>query len=291
MKQKGSRRIEPYLFILPTIILFIFVLAVPLFNVFKFSLGDSNIIEGFKEWNSFENFEYLTTPRFLKSLGVTAVYVVCGVTGIVVCGMLVALALNKPMPLRGLFRSIVIIPWIVPHAFAASMWSWVLNSQFGFINQLLTKLNLISSPISFLSDGTALPTVIMVRIWQGTPFMIISLMAVLQTIPSDIEEAIELDGASAIQKSRYITLPYLRPVLMTATLIITAWTIQIFDTVYIMTAGGPARQTQLVAIEIYNKAFIDYDLGTSCAIAILVFIIVGIIGFIKFKNERMVEDA
>ncbi len=291
MKQKGRRRIEPYIFILPTIILFIFVLAVPLFNVFKFSLGDSNIIEGFKGWNSFENFEYLTTSRFLKSLGVTAIYVVFGVLGIVICGMLVALALNKPMPLRGLFRSIVIIPWIVPHAFAASMWSWVLNSQFGFINQLLKNLNLISEPISFLSDGTALPTVIMVRIWQGTPFMIISLMAALQTIPSDIEEAIELDGASAIQKFRYITLPYLKPVLTTTTLIITAWTIQIFDTVYIMTAGGPARQTQLVAIEIYNKAFIDFDLGTSCAIAILVFVIVGIIGFIKFKNERMVEDA
>ena len=290
MKRKGIHKIEPYMFILPTVLLFVLVLAVPLFNVFKFSLGDSNIIEGFKAWNSFENFEYLTTTKFLKSLGVTAIYVIFGVLGIVIFGTLVSLTLNKPMPLRGLFRCIVIIPWVVPHAFAASMWSWVLNSQFGFINQLLMKLNLITEPLSFLSDGMALPTVIMVRIWQGTPFMFISLMAALQMIPSDIEEAAKLDGASALQKFRYITLPYLKPVLTTTTLIVTAWTIQIFDTVYIMTGGGPARQTQLVALEIYNKAFLDYDLGTSCAIAIVVLFIVGVIGFFKFRNERMVDD-
>lgn len=290
MKRKGIHKIEPYMFILPTVLLFVLVLAVPLFNVFKFSLGDSNIIEGFKAWNSFENFEYLTTTKFLKSLGVTAIYVIFGVLGIVIFGTLVSMTLNKPMPLRGLFRCIVIIPWVVPHAFAASMWSWVLNSQFGFINQLLMKLNLITEPLSFLSDGMALPTVIMVRIWQGTPFMIISLMAALQMIPSDIEEAAKLDGASALQKFRYITLPYLKPVLTTTTLIVTAWTIQIFDTVYIMTGGGPARQTQLVALEIYNKAFLDYDLGTSCAIAIVVLFIVGVIGFFKFRNERMVDD-
>lgn len=290
MKKNTLSKLEPYLFILPTIILFVLVLAIPLFNVFKFSLGESNIIEGYKEWNSFKNFQYLLEPKFLKSLAVTGVYVVFGVAGIVVFGTLVALALNKPMPLRGLFRSVVIIPWIVPHAFAASMWSWVLNSQFGFINQLLVFLNLIDKPLSFLSDGTALPTVIFVRIWQGTPFMIISLMAALQTIPSDIEEAAELDGANVLQKFRYITLPYIKPVLTTTTLIVTAWTVQIFDTVYIMTGGGPARQTELVALEIYNQAFLEYNLGTASAVALLVLLIVGVIGYIKFKNERQVED-
>lgn len=290
MNKKSKFNIEPYLFIGPTVLLFIFVLALPLINVIWFSLGDSNIIQGFKAWNGFENFSYLAGGRFIKSLGVTFVYVVFGVAGIVVFGLLASLALNKPMPFVGVFRSIAIIPWIVPHAFAASMWSWVLNSQFGFLNQLLMKLRLISEPISFLSDGTALPTVIMVRIWQGTPFMIISLLAALQTIPSDIDEAADLDGASLWQKFRYITLPYLKPVLLTSTLIVTAWTIQIFDTVYIMTGGGPARQTQLVALEIYNKAFLDYDLGTASAIALVVLVVVGAIGFFKFKMEKGVED-
>lgn len=290
MGKKGRFKIEPYLFILPTVILLIFILGIPLVNVLKFSLGKSNIIEGYIEWNSFGNFRYLASSKFLKALGVTGIYVAFGVMGTVVFGILAALALNKPMPLRGLFRSIVIIPWIVPDAFAASMWKWVLNSQYGFINQLLMELNLISQPISFLGDGNALWTVIVVRIWKAAPFMIISLIAALQVIPLDIEEAADLDGASVIQKFRYITLPYLKPVLITTTLIVTAWTFQIFDTVYIMTAGGPARQTQLVALEIYNKAFLDYDLGTACAIALVVLLIVGMIGFFKFKRERKVED-
>lgn len=290
MKNKSQFNIEPYLFIAPTILLFILVLVMPLVNVIWFSLGDSNIIQGFKEWNGFKNFTYLISDRFMKSLGVTFIYVVFGVAGIVFFGLLVAISLNKPMPFVGVFRSIAIIPWIVPHAFAASMWSWVLNSQFGFINQLLMKLQLITKPISFLSDGTALPTVIMVRIWQGTPFMIIALLAALQTIPTDIDEAADLDGASLWQKFLYITLPYLKPVLLTSALIVTAWTIQIFDTVYIMTGGGPARQTQLVALEIYNKAFLDYDLGTASAIALVVLVVVGTIGFFKFRAEKGVED-
>lgn len=290
MGKKGINKIEPYLFILPTVILLIFILGIPLVNVVRFSLGKSNTIQGFIEWNSFGNFQYLVSSKFLKALGVTGIYVAFGVIGTVVFGILVALSLNKPMPLRGLFRSIVIIPWIVPDAFAASMWKWVLNSQYGFINQLLMELNLISQPISFLGDGKALWTVIVVRVWKAAPFMIISLIAALQVIPLDIEEAADLDGASAIQKFRYITLPYLKPVLVTTTLIVTAWTFQIFDTVYIMTTGGPARQTQLVALEIYNKAFLDYDLGTACAIALVVLLIVGMIGFFKFKRERKVED-
>lgn len=289
MKNKKLYKIEPYLYIFPTVILLILVLGIPLVNVFRFSMGKSNVIQGYLEWNSFENFKYLIEPEFLSSLRITVIYVVFGVAGIVIFGTLVAVALNKPMPCRGLFRSIVIIPWVVPQAFAASMWSWVLNSQFGFINQLLMKLDLIAKPISFLGDGKALATVIIVRIWQGTPFMIISLMAALQTIPADIEEAAELDGAGAIARFRYITFPYLKSVLATTTLIVTAWTIQIFDTVYIMTGGGPARQTELVALEIYYKAFRDYDLGIACAIALVVLLIVGVIGAIKFKNERAVE--
>ena len=190
-----SGRAEPYLYLLPTIVLFVFILAVPLFNLFKYSLGDSNIIQGFKEWNSFENFKYLGSPKFLSSVWVTVIYVFFGVLGVVLCGTIVSLALDKPIPGRGAFRAVAIIPWVVPQAFAASMWSWVVNAQFGFINQLLRSLGLIQDNLSFLSENTALATVIIVRIWQGTPFVIISLLAALQTIPEDIQEAADLDGA------------------------------------------------------------------------------------------------
>ena len=278
-----SGRAEPYLYLLPTIVLFVFILAVPLFNLFKYSLGDSNIIQGFKEWNSFENFKYLGRPKFLSSVWVTVIYVFFGVLGVVLCGTIVSLALDKPIPGRGACRAVAIIPWVVPQAFAASMWSWVVNAQFGFINQLLRSLGLIQDNLSFLSENTALATVIIVRIWQGTPFVIISLLAALQTIPEDIQEAADLDGVTAWQRFRFITLPFIKPVLTTTTLIVTAWTMQIFDTVYIMTAGGPARSTQLVALEIYAKAFQQDDLGTACAIALCV---LGVIALLSMENLK-----
>ena len=282
-----GQTIEPYVYLLPTIILFVFILAIPISNLIKYSLGDSNIIQGYKEWNHFENFKYLTNKKFLGSVKVTAFYVIFGVAGVVFFGTIMALALDKPLKGLGIFRAIAIIPWVVPQAFAATMWRWVLNAQFGFLNQLLLTLGLIKENISFLSDpNMALATVIVVRIWQGTPFMIISLLAALQTVPEDIYEAAALDGVNPLQRFSYITLPHIMPVLLTTTLIITAWTMQIFDTVYIMTGGGPARGTQLVALEVYAKAFQQDDLGTACAISLCILAMLTILMYCKNKLER-----
>lgn len=285
-KKSFYKYAEPYLYIAPTIALFIFILLIPLYNLFKYSFGDSNIVQGFKEWNNYANFKYLSSSRFLSSLKVTGIYVVFGVAGVVVFGTSVALALDKPIPGRGLFRCLVIIPWVVPQALAATMWRWVLNAQFGFLNQLLIALGLTSESIGFLSRDTALATVIVVRIWQGTPFMIMSLLSALQTVPEDIYEAASLDGVNGIQRFFYITLPFIRPVLLTTTVIVTAWTIQIFDSVYILTGGGPARATQLVALEIYSKAFMHNDLGTACAIALVVLAIIVVLSIIKSKFDE-----
>ena len=284
-----ERKLEPYLYLAPTIVLFVFILAIPLYNLVKFSLGDSNIIQGYLGWNNFENFEYLTKSRFLDSVQVTLAYVFFGVLGVVFFGTVVSLALDKPIRGRGFFRAVAIIPWVVPQAFAATMWKWVVNSQFGFINQLLLSLNIIDKSIGFLSADTALATVIVVRIWQGTPFMIISLLAALQTIPEDIQEAASLDGASLVQRFRYITLPYIRPVLKTTTLIVTAWTMQLFDVVYIMTAGGPARKTQLVALEIYNQAFKNDDLGTACALSLAILAVIFLLSLFNRGEKEAVQ--
>ncbi len=284
---KLKRQIEPYVYLFPTMILFVLILAIPIVNLMRYSLGDSNIIQGYKQWNNFANFKYLSSGKFLGSIGVTLIYVLFGVAGVVFFGTVMALALDKPLKGLGVFRAIAIIPWVVPQAFAATMWRWVLNAQFGFINQLLLALGLIEKNISFLSEPKmALATVIVVRIWQGTPFMIISLLAALQTVPEDIYEAAALDGVNPFQRFFNITLPHILPVLLTTTLIVTAWTMQIFDTVYIMTGGGPARGTQLVALEVYAKAFQQDDLGTACAISLGILAILAIITWFKNRLEH-----
>lgn len=283
-----ERKLEPYLYLAPTIVLFVFILAIPLYNLVKFSLGDSNIIQGYLGWNNFESFEYLTKSRFLDSVQVTLAYVFSASWA----SCFRDCRFPRPgqaHPRQRLFRAVAIIPWVVPQAFAATMWKWVVNSQFGFINQLLLSLNIIDKSIGFLSADTALATVIVVRIWQGTPFMIISLLAALQTIPENIQEAASLDGASLVQRFRYITLPYIRPVLKTTTLIVTAWTMQLFDVVYIMTAGGPARKTQLVALEIYNQAFKNDDLGTACALSLAMLAVIFVLSLLNRGEKEAVQ--
>lgn len=286
-KKFRNDRIEPYLFIAPSIIIFVFVLAIPLFNLLRYSFGEANIIEGYKGWNKFENFKYYLNPNFLSSLWVTVKYVFFSIIGIGFFGMIVSLSLNKPIYGRGIFRSISIIPWIVPHAFAATMWRWVVNPQFGLINQILMKLGLIDQGFSFLNVDTAFWTVVIIRIWQGTPFMIISLLAALQTIPQDIVEASLIDGSSQFQQFIHITFPSIRNVFVTTLLIITAWTVQIFDTVYIMTGGGPVRSTQLIAIEVYQQAFQYDNLGVASAISLIILLLVGILSFLNQKGSKV----
>ncbi|QPZ38253.1 carbohydrate ABC transporter permease [Paramicrobacterium chengjingii] len=284
-KSLTKSRVEPYIFILPTVALFAVVLIIPIANLTLYSLGDSNLFQGFTGWNNFENFSYLASAKFLQTVLVTVIWLVGGVVGIVVCGLAIALALNKPIKGRTLFRALVIIPWIVPHAFAGAMWSWVLQPQFGILNRVLVTTGLVSEPISFLDADSALATVIIVRIWQGAPFMIITLLAGLQTIPNEIEEAAQIDGATWFQRLRYITLPHLRPVLTVSTLIVAAWTLQVFDTVYVMTNGGPARSTQIIALDIYSKVFIESDLGSGAAMALVTLIVVSVMSWRALRKE------
>lgn len=214
------------------------------------------------------------------------IWFVGSITGMIICGIIMALVLDKPIKGRGFFRSIIIIPWIIPHVFAGAMWGWVVNPQFGLLNQLLLKLNLITQPISFLSPKLALFTVIIVRIWQGTPFVIMAMLAALQTIPKEVEEAASLDGAAGFTKFRYITLPHIAPVLSVVTLILSAWTLQIFDVIYVMTGGGPVRATRTVAIEIFMKAFAERDLGSASVVAIFTMMLIIMLSIFQIRYSE-----
>ena len=200
-------------------------------------------------------------------------------------GTTLALALNKPIPGRGIFRTIVIIPWVIPHVFAGTMWSWVLNSTNGIVNTVLLDLGLVSTPVSFLGADLALATVIFIRIWKGVPFLVMSLLSALQTIPSEVEEAAKLDGALGWKYFAYITLPLLKPVMVMSGTILMAWSFTIFDLVYVITAGGPLNVTELLSITIYKKAFINGDMGGAAAIAIFTMLFVSIIAFFLMKHN------
>ena len=288
MRNLGKKSL-PYRYILPAVVFLTIIFGIPLINMIWYAFADVDIMSGFKEWVGFKNFSFLVDPEFRKTLLRTLIWVIFGVTGIFIYGMSVALALNKPIPGRNLFRILVIIPWLIPHAFAGTIWTWMLNSNTGLVNAVLMKTGLVSQPVSFLGEELAMATVIFIRIWKGAPFLIMSLLSAFQTIPVEVEEAATIDGAGKIQYFRKVMVPLLKPVLVSSGIILTAWTITIFDIVYIITKGGPSHATEILSISIYNKAFIDNDLGASAAISLFAMIFIIVLGYLQMRSQNKVE--
>ena len=285
MRPKHRKNVLPYIFLTPAMIIIIVIFAIPLINLLWYSFAKVDLIGNFRSWTGLDNYKYLFTPAFIQTLTRTLIWVVCGIAGIFFVGTILALALNKPIPGRSFFRTIVIIPWVIPHVFAGTMWCWVLNSSNGIINTLLLDLGIVDTPISFLGAEMALGTVIFIRIWKGVPFLVMSLLSALQTIPAEVEEAAKLDGALGLKYFWHITLPLLRPVMVMSGTILMAWSFTIFDLVYVITQGGPLNATELLSITIYKKAFINSDMGGAAAIAIFTMVFVSIIAFFLMKHN------
>ena len=290
MKLKRRKGRLPYIYLTPAIIVMIAIFAIPLVNLNRNSLAKVNLIGKFQKWVGFKNFSYIATPEFMATLGRTGIWVVFGLLGIFIVGTILALCLNKPLPGRTFMRTVVIIPWVIPHVFAGTMWSWVLNSSNGIINTILMNLHIIDKPIGFLGVDLALVTVIFIRIWKGVPFLVMSLLSALQTIPTEVEDAAKLDGALGIKYFTHITLPLLKPVMVMSGTILMAWSITIFDLVYVITGGGPLNATELLSITIYKKAFVNSDLGGAAAIALFTMALVSIIAFFLMKHNVKEEN-
>lgn len=286
-KRKGRL---PYIYLTPAMLVIFFIFALPLANLLWYSFAKVNLIGKFQSWVGFKNYKYIATTEFLQTLGRTAIWVVLGIAGIFIVGTILALCLNKPIPGRGFMRVIVIIPWVIPHVFAGTMWSWVLNSSNGIINTILLRLNLISQPVSFLGVDLALFTIIFIRIWKGVPFLVMSLLSALQTIPAEVEDAAKLDGALGLKYFIHITLPLLKPVMVMSGTILMAWSITIFDLIYVITGGGPLNVTELLSITIYKKAFINSDLGGASAIAVFTMVFVSVIAFFLMRWNTKEEN-
>lgn len=284
--KKMRKKLNAYKYILPAFILLLLVFGLPLINTVIYAFADVNIMSGIKGWVGLKNFSYLSDPQFHATVMRTIVWVVFGVAGIFIYAMAVSLALYKPIPGRKFFRIIVIIPWLIPHAFAGTIWTWLLNSNTGLVNSILVSWGIVKEPISFFGEQLAMATVIFIRIWKGAPFLIMSLLAAFQTIPVDVEEAARIDGAGKVRYFRSILLPLLKPVLVTSGIILLAWTITIFDIVYILTKGGPSHATEIMSIMIYNKAFVENDLGASAAISVLCMMVVGVLGYFQMRAQN-----
>lgn len=276
-------------FLMPVTITMLVLLAFPICYAIYISVFDTNLINRW-EFVGLKNYILtLTDTGFLNSFKISLFFTFFSVLGHLIIGMILAIILNSVTRGRTLFRIILFLPWLLPDVVVSLLWKWMYHSNFGIINDILIKINLISKPIAWLAEkSTALPAVIVTSIWKGFPFVMIMILAGLQTIPDEQYEAAELDGCSKWQLFIHIILPWLRYILIVTLVLDTIWAFKHFSMVWVLTAGGPVDATSVLSISVYKYGFSYFKFGQAAAAAMIIFIIIFIISYIYtrfLKNE------
>jgi multiple sugar transport system permease protein len=263
-----NRNVLGLLFMLPAAAVLLVFLTYPLALGTWLGFTDARIGRA-GEWIGLENFEFLWNDAVTRlALFNTLFYTVVASVIKFGLGLWLALLLNKHLPLKALFRAVVLLPFIVPTALSALAFWWIYDAQFSVISWALTRMGLIHKYIDFLGDPwNARFSTIAANIWRGVPFVAITLLAGLQTISPSYYEAASLDGASAWQQFRHVTLPLLTPIIAVVMTFSVLFTFTDFQLIYVLTRGGPLNATHLMATLSFQRAIPGGNLGEGAAIA------------------------
>lgn len=208
----------------------------------------------------------------------------------VVLGLALALALNT-LPGRAALRAFFLLPWVLPGVVTSFIWLWIFNANYGVLNGLLRDLGIIHHNVNWLgSPGTAFMAVIVAKSWSSFPWIALMFLAGLQTIDTALYEAAEIDGAGRWTRFRKITLPRLRPVLITVVLLEGTWNVQHFETIYVLTNGGPAGSTTTLSIDVYRTAFSAFDMGRAGALGLLWMVLLTVLIIVYLRVSNRVEE-
>jgi multiple sugar transport system permease protein len=269
-------RAEPYLYCFPAVFLIAAIMLVPLIIGLSYAFRDLTLLDPMSgDYIGFEHFhEIYADPNVWNALKNTATWTVASVLLQFVLGLILALLLNQPFPGRGIIQALVFLPWAVPSFLSGLNWAWLFNPVVGPLPYWFQALGLMQTPENILSDPQhALWGPIIAMVWWGIPFFAITLLAALQSIPKDIYEAAAIDGAGALERFRSITLPFLAPTMTITILLRTVWIANSADLIVVMTHGGPADSTQILASYIFTQAFQRLDFGYASALAAVMLVL------------------
>ena len=280
---------------LPATILLVGVVGYPVVRTLTLSFLHENLATGFKaEFAGLDNFgRIIGDSRLHYSLRTTLLFTVVSVGAEFLIGLLLALSADSLIRGRGSVRVILLIPWTLPTAVIAVLWTWVFNDQFGLLNTVLMRLGLMDSPVAWLAQpSTAMAAMIVADVWKTTPFVFVILLAGLQNIPRDLYEAVEIDGGGAWTKFRFVTWPHLLPFVFVSLIFRIVQAFAIFDLVWVMTGGGPGGATETISVYSYQTymRYLDFGYGSALAVAtvaILGFTAVTLYRLLVTKYERI----
>jgi trehalose/maltose transport system permease protein len=305
LQQQRAR--AAFWFIAPMLAMLFCVAAWPLFRSIYFSLTDTTLndlyggefvgFENYLEWRVLDSGRIrwggtLADPDWWNAVWNTVRFAFVSVTLETVLGLMVALVLNAEFKGRGIVRAAILIPWAIPTIVSAKMWAWMLNDQFGIINDMMLRVGLIDSPIAFTARAdTAMLAVLAVDVWKTTPFMALLCLAGLQMIPRDMYEAAKLDGIHPVRVFFRVTLPLVRPALMVAVIFRLLDALRIFDLIYVLTPNSSTTKTMSI---LSRENMIDFNnFAYGSAQSTLLFAIIAIfvalylwLGKVDLSGER-----
>ncbi|GAB3031645.1 sugar ABC transporter permease [Parafrigoribacterium mesophilum] len=280
----------PYLFLAPAVVYIAVFQLVPLIQEVWLSFTRTTLLNpNVNVWVGFANFRSIfADPEFQQTLLTTAVYVIACVVGAVGVGLLVALLLNGRFPGRAVARSLVTVPWAAPGIAVALIAIWMLNPQYGVLTKLLRVVGIDPGPSGVLDNPRlALAAILFTTIWQLVPFVAIVLLSALQSVPQELVEAAQVDGAGRWRVFRVVTWQVLKPTVGLVAVLMTIWSLRRFELIWLMTRGGPLGSTRTLVIDLYSQAFDSKQLGSAAAIGM-----VGIvIALIVIVGSRLVARA
>ncbi len=208
---------------------------------------------------------------FLRIVVNTFVWVAASLLLQFILGFTLALLIRSPFRGRGLYASCVFYAWALSGFAIGLVWAWLFNGQFGVVNDVLMRMGIVAHPIGFLSNPRfAMMSVIVANVWYGIPFFAIMLLAALQSVPRELYESAEVEGAGKVRQLFSVTIPYILPTILSTILLRTMWIMNFPDIIYGMTSGGPVNTTTILAIQMINKVFQEYDYGQASAIGVII---------------------
>lgn len=288
-----GKKTTPYRYLLPTLILMIVFLVVPIIMVIRYSFVDKAVVSPNPAFVGLANYaELFADSSFWNAVSNTIIFVVVSVVAHLVIGMIFAMLLNSKYFSNGtktIARVVYILPWVFTASVVAILWKLMLQPS-GIINYLLSAFPQISRNTEWLSNkDMALAVICFINIWCGYPFYMISILAGLQGISGDLYESAAIDGATLTKSFLHITIPQLKPILISIAMLDFIWTLQSFNVIWMLTGGGPVQSTETLSIYIYKLAFqkVDYSMaGTAATVLLVVCVFIAIFYVRQQKKVR-----
>lgn len=294
-----SRLLSAWVFLLPMLLVLLLVAGYPLLQTVWMGFTDANLtdltqrkfvgIENYYTSVDGKSYGLLADADWWNAVWNTIEFAVVSVLLETVLGLVIALVLNASFRLRGLVRAAVLIPWAIPTVVSAKMWGWMLNDQFGFVNDKLMWLGIISEPIAWTASADwAMKSVVMVDVWKTTPFMALLILAGLQMLPAQCYEAAKIDGIHPVKVFFKVTLPLIRPALMVAVIFRFLDALRVFDLIYVLTSNSKDTMTMSIYA---RQQLVDFqNVGYGSAASTMLFFIIALLTVVYIVVGRVRFD-